>query len=250
MCIHLVCRRRHLSLLIAVEFAFVLIFLADKWAGTPFWVIHRFFDLDAESNIPAWFASIQLFLIGIVLWMSAGHSQEGARPSPWFLYMAACGFIFLSADEAASIHETITLVLQSKEIFPRFSGGHGIWIPIYAAVGAFFLLLTRRQLVSLWRDYRQAAGIGLAGMIVLLAGAVGLEICSYEFLRDGSHPAFYDLEVAMEEFLEMCGGSLMLYGAALFESLRQETARRGLAPAFGDFAGGCRKSAGKKRPSE
>ena len=214
--------RRILTFLICLELLFVLIFLLDQWTGTPIWAVHHFFDLDAESNIPAWFSSIQLCMIGILLLFSAGNTLSSDRPSSWFLYVLALGFIFLSADEAAGIHEILSVMLKKREIFPRFAGNHGIWIPLYVTAGVSFLLVTRKQLASLWTKYPRAAAVGTAGMAIFLLGGVGLEILSYEFLRDGSHQVLFNLEVALEEWMEMCGASLILYGVALFESLRQE----------------------------
>jgi len=48
-----------------------------------------------------------------------------------------------------------------------------------------------------------------------LLGGVGLEAIGYQFLRSGSTPLLYSAEVALEEFLEMSGASITLYGTIL-----------------------------------
>ncbi|MEX0601448.1 MAG: hypothetical protein WD205_12435, partial [Rhodothermales bacterium] len=51
----------------------------------------------------------------------------------------------------------------------------------------------------------------IGGMSVFVLGAVGLEISSYLFLREGATLA-YLLEVAAEEFFEMVGVTIVLLG--------------------------------------
>jgi len=53
------------------------------------------------------------------------------------------------------------------------------------------------------------------GMGFVVLGGVGLEAIGYQFLRSGSTPLLYSAEVALEEFLEMSGASVTLYGAIL-----------------------------------
>ena len=59
-----------------------------------------------------------------------------------------------------------------------------------------------------------------------MLGGVGLEIISYQFLREDETSLFYIVEVAFEEFLEMLGASLILYGAILFSSEKRKLSLR------------------------
>ncbi len=202
--------------LIFFELFLVLVFLADSLLGSPIWIVHSLFDLDQELNIPTWFSSIQLFLIGITFFLIARQTDSSHHPSALFLTVVGVVFVFLSADEASSIHEKLTMVASSREWFPKFKGGHGSWIPIYLGLCLIFFFTAYRELKAMWTYFQPETLMIATGIAVFLFGAVVLEIISYQFLRDGATPLLYLAEVAFEEFLEMSGGSLILYGTIRF----------------------------------
>lgn len=202
--------------LVVFELFLVLIYVADSWLGSPISAIHRLFDLDRESTIPGWFSSIQLFSIGIIFVLAARQCGPSDHPSGLFLVIVGAGFVFLSADEAAAIHEKITEVLTRIEWMPRFKGNHGIWIPIYLGVCLVLFLTTYREIRAMWIRFRRETLMMAVGITLFLLGVVGLEILSYEFLADRTSSSLYQAEVALEELLEMFGASVVFYGALLF----------------------------------
>jgi len=204
--------------LVAIEVLFVLIFFIDYLLGTPIWIIHTYFYLDGEMNIPAWFSSIQLSLVGIVFLLRAYQPVSSDYPSPVFMLMLGAGFLFLSADELTKIHETFSKTLKSIEWVPRFKGGNGLWISVYLLLCLTFVLTTYRHFCAMWNLYRKESFFMMTGIMVFLLGAVGFEIISYQFLRDDTSSMLYQVEVAVEEFLEMMGISLVLYGSILFSA--------------------------------
>ena len=121
-------------------------------------------------------------------------------------------------DEAATIHEKMTTVLRKIEWVPSFKGGHGIWILVYSAIAMVILIIGRRTIISFFKVYPRQAIIMLMGITIFLAGAVGLEIISYQFLRTAEYLPIYKLEVALEEVFEMAGASVILYGTILCAS--------------------------------
>lgn len=179
--------------------------------------VFKLFDLNGESNIPTWFSSIQLFTVGLFFLLLAEkakssplHSNSSAQRLSWtFLLFISSGFIFLSADEAICIHEYITGRLSGIEALPRFNDGHGIWIPIYITIFATSTLATYRHILAIWKHNRRAFLIIATGLGSALIGGIGLEIVSYQFKLGG----LYHPEVIFEEFLEMFGVSLILYGS-------------------------------------
>ena len=201
--------------LILVEMCLVLLFFSDWKRGT--------FDLDGEANIPTWFSSIQLFLIGAVFLPMTRRQEAHHIFRPLLLSIVGAGFIFLSLDEAARIHETITRSLRHVEWIPRFKGDHGIWVAFYLTIGSGIALASWRDGLAMWRFSRSAALAMITGIGVYVLGGVGLEVISYQFLLDGT-PQLYRAEVALEEFMEMAGASLVLYGALLLD-LRLQGAR-------------------------
>jgi len=56
--------------------------------------IKQLFDLDGESSIPAWFSSVQFFLIGLVLLLKSRQPDPDHPPSAIFLRLVNAGFIF------------------------------------------------------------------------------------------------------------------------------------------------------------
>ena len=70
--------------LILFELLLVAIYVGDSLLGSPISVIHMF-DLDREATIPAWFSSVQLFLIGIIFLLVARQVGRSHHPSQLFL---------------------------------------------------------------------------------------------------------------------------------------------------------------------
>lgn len=201
-----------LVVLLLFETGMVLVYLLDVFAGMPR-PIHILFDLDAEKTIPSWFSSIQLFLIGLILLLSRFWPNKPRTDTPLFFPLTGSGFIFLAVDEAVELHEAVTDILKHVAWIPRFQGNHGIWIPVYLIVMVFLAFLFRRSIVALARAYPRRIRIVLTGLVVFLIGAVGLEIIGYQYLRAlGQDSIWYKLEIALEEFLEMAGASIVLYG--------------------------------------
>jgi len=178
-------------------------------------------DMEAEANLPTWFATILLFTIGVVLLALAGATGRGQRPSALFLLIAGAGFVFLSADEASRIHEGATKALEGVRWLPRAKGGHMISVPVYAAIVLVLALLCCRDLWATWRHFRRPSAIIMLGVALLLLGAVGTEFVRFEFLPNDPKTALWHVQVVVEESLEMAGASVILYGVLLFAIARR-----------------------------
>jgi hypothetical protein len=201
--------------LIGLDAAFVVAyFLAHIAPGVPWQTIRALFDLSGEVSLPTWFSTVQLFALGAILLLTSRMSRQTKDMLSPFFAVGGFVFIFLSADEGAGIHERITGVMRTLEVdWLMFQGDHGAWIPIYLVVAIAMLLVTHRYIRAAWKRFRRESFIALCGGLIFTAGAVGAEIVSYLFLRSGSTPVLYKLEVAIEEFLEMSGISIILYSA-------------------------------------
>lgn len=203
--------------LLSGDFVLVVIHLTQISTGEIHWLVRTWFDLNAEGTIPAWYTSAQLLLAGVLFLYAAGsrRADEGVRS--WFLAALGAGFCFLSADETVRVHENITVVLRDFESLPRFSGDHGMWIPLYVSVGVGFVVATGghwRRLLTATRTRLGTIWL-IAGALVFVAGAVGIEILSYGELREIQNRRLYSVAIAAEEGLEMCGATAMLVGAAI-----------------------------------
>ena len=174
--------------------------------------IFRLINLDAEASLGSWFSASQLLWTGTAFALAACN-RSGYPVSATFLALCALAFFFLSADEAASIHEKITMIFRGVTYLPRFSGDHGVWIPIYLVAGALFVITTRRSWLLMWRDHREGSIIFLLGVALFVIGAVALEIVSYSGLRDVSNRNYYLYQVFFEEAFELAGVTTLLVGS-------------------------------------
>lgn len=205
-----------LKLLIALELCMVILYLLDH-RFYAFGRTHHLIDLDQESTVPSWFSSVQLFLIGILFLLQKFRYPLPKNDSLNFLSFIGLCLIFLSMDEAISIHERVSWTFNHIEWLPRFKGDYGLWIPIYVVAGLTLLAVLQKNILKIWRFYPKESVLFTLGFLIVLAGGVGLEIISYQYLRNVDElNNLYLLEVAVEEGLEMIGASVMLYAAVLF----------------------------------
>jgi len=213
--------RSALALLLLIDLLLVLAYLLERSIGSPLWLLRRLADLDGEASVAAWFSSMQLCLVGLVVLLKARRPGTLAPVGGVFLYGIAATFFFLSADEALSLHESITAGLKHVSWLPRFHG-HGIWIPIYLAAVLAFLFTSYRRVRFLWLHSQRQSAMVFGGFALFLLGAVGLEMIGYQAIESTTSLA-YVVEVACEEGLEMAGVSVILAGALGF--LAQEAPR-------------------------
>lgn len=203
--------------LLTIELLLVAAYALTLFSEPPRETLAQLFDLDGESNVPAWFSSAQLFAIGAGL-LLATRREAPVAPSQRFLLLTALAFLFFSLDEAAMIHEKVGGALGKPDWLPSFRGKRGFWIPIYAGAGLGVVAILCRDLLDLWVHARRELLWVVAGVSIYVLGAVGMEILAFEYLfdaRDPSRVGLYNLEVVAEEFLEMSGASLVLYGVCL-----------------------------------
>lgn len=200
--------------LVAFEVVLAVMHFVGPRLPPPLDRLEIWFDMNREVTIATWFAASQLLVTGILLGSLGAFRRDRGRPSPAFFVLAGLLFAFLSLDEAVAIHERITEFTVRHAWVPSFRGGHGVWIFVYAVLGAVILALGRRQLAAFWHRYRQPAQIMLAGAVLTVAGAVGLEILYY-YLEDGAVTLIDEIQAAAEELLEMIGVSVVLMGVLL-----------------------------------
>lgn len=182
--------------------------------GLKWGPISLFLDVDREVSIPTWFSAIQLFAIGLLLILQA----RGAKQLRFYLFILGLGFMFLSMDESAAIHEKI--IDSAKRLDVQwllrltFMGSHQAWMVPYVLVGLAVLLVGYRPVLFIWRNFRREAVLVAIGLVLFGIGGIGLEILSFEFAGTASDTA-YNWTIAGEEFLEMAGMSIVLYGFML-----------------------------------
>lgn len=190
---------------ILFSFMFLISIALDSWT------IKQWFDLDSEVSIPTWYSSSQLLVSGLLI-LAALKFRGEKSPRPGFYLLAGLGLIFLSADEASSIHERLTpLAAKYAHFIPLFNGVHGAWITIYGVIFLFILAINLKNIFLMWESYRNSLLMFLAGLCVLVSGAVIIEIFMYYSLLPSKV-----IQLTLEESMEMTGGSMILISSFVF----------------------------------
>lgn len=176
----------------------------------------KIFQFDAEMSIPAWYSGA-LMLIAAVLLLVCSAIARTIRPSEfiWWLLLGV-GFIYLSADEVAGIHERVG---QIAALYVATSGVLSftwliVGIPAVLAAAALFLPFLLRM------DRRPRWMLMAAGAL-FVGGAVGFEMLGGLAASSlGKDSAVYLVVVCLEESLELAGLTLLV--SALLLRLRDD----------------------------
>jgi len=192
--------------LLTVDAFLVLMHFISFAVPSPFDNLQLWFDLDGDQSIASWFSSSQLLVSGLLFFFAAWWRWHDRLEGQLFA-VAGLAFCFLSADETVMIHERVTAFTAKYDFVPRFEGDHGVWIFAYGAIGVVLLLAFSRHVFALMRQRPMVAAFTGGGFATLLLGAVTIEVLGYYGVLTGP------LQVAIEECLEMVGGSLIVCGA-------------------------------------
>ncbi len=137
----------------------------EHWPGAG--TVLALFSVDREMSVPTWWSAFVLAGLGVVAWALAGSQPTRSRLDRLGWWSLAGGLMFLSADEICMLHERLGGKIQVEGLMY-----HARWILVWllpaiiAVVGVF---------VCLWRLHRHVV-IGMTlGILVYLAGAVGME---------------------------------------------------------------------------
>lgn len=165
------------------------------------------FDLNGETNIPAWFSVLLWATAALLAWV-ASHAVD-TRSDRWHWRGLSALFLFLSMDEGAEFHETVGNKIDIGEAKTGFL--YYDWVVyggvLLLAVGLVFarFLLTRSLAVQI-RIYLSA--------VVFVSGALAMEMIGAA-VDSGfmAYPPFLNQfrQIAIEEFFEMAGVTLLIH---------------------------------------
>jgi hypothetical protein len=208
--------KRVLVLLLACEILLVFSYcVVHIFApGVKWGPIKLFVDVDREAAIPTWLSTVQLFAIGILFLLHA----VAAKQLRLYFIIFGLGFLFLSMDEAAVIHEKIIDSAKRVEwqwlLFLTLKGSHKAWMIPYVATGVLALGVSYRFLLFLWRNARRESILFVIGIAIFCIGGIGLELLAFYF-EEAPTDTPYAWVIAGEEFLEMAGMTIVLYATLL-----------------------------------
>lgn len=178
-----------LGVLLALLITHVTLYAYNYTASELPWLLLQLFDLDEEYNLPTWFSSFLLFNNAFVLFVIA---QADTSKFQLHWRILAAGFLLLSVDEVAGMHETINTAFEINWAIP----GGIVALLTGVAFIPFLLALPRRR-----------AALYLVSGLVFVSGAIIIELLSEDMDSDSLR---YMLAVAVEEGCEMLGAWLFL----------------------------------------
>jgi hypothetical protein len=203
-------RRRVVAILAIVTgvlcVAGAVVGLASRWLELPNVPCDTLLDLRGEGNLPAYWSTALLLVAGLLL-LAVGQAEapiNRLRGRAW----GALGlvFLYLSADEAASLHELARRI--PRDWLPHSSLFYWPWV-IFGSVAVIVLVIAfRRFLWDLPRDTRRS--LILAGA-VYVGGALGLEFVGAAIEAHHWSEGLLVIEETFEEGLEMIGVVLLIH---------------------------------------
>ncbi len=171
--------------------------------------IRVFFDVFAEQNLPTWW-SVGLLMLAAVCHGVAGALAVVSRArTAWAWFVGAATLGVLSLDDLTSLHERLERIGRQWVQFDRFPG---YWLVPGIVAGAivataFGLLAYRLAGLARW--------CVIAGVVLLLGSAMGLELVQGLLVAGGESGPAYVLVLHAEELGENLGVLLMAAAAAL-----------------------------------
>jgi hypothetical protein len=175
----------------------------------------RIFSLDGERNLPTAF---NVFLLlanaSLLLLITACVAQKKLmQAAPWLIL--ALGFLFMSMDEAWTIHEDLIGPVRQQLGGKHMGLLYNAWIIPGIAIVALLGLSYIRFLVSLPRATR----IGfIISAFVYLSGALGMEALDGDYFEAHGNDFIYKMYTIVEEGLEMAG--MILFSKYLLHYIR------------------------------
>ncbi len=209
----------------------------------------RLVNLSREGNLPTWYQTSALLACSVPAAIIAASAFRARSPfrAQWALVAAA--LVYMSADEAAAIHELSVKPLRTA------LGASGLlyypWVIIGLAVVVIAAMALRTFMAALPAPTRKAL---LTAAGVFLVGALGIEALSGMFAEQYGRDNFgYGLITTLEESLEMFGVVIAIRG--LMEHIRDHVGAVTLGGAAGNSrwaqaaASGSSQTAGADRTS-
>lgn len=180
----------------------------------------KFFDVNAETNLPSWFSAVLLTVVGLVT-LEHGR-QEFVRGEKWRWHwmVLGAGFVYLSLDELVGLHERfvgpMTAVVGDSGVFKY------AWVAAALPAVVVLALVYVRFLLAL---PRRTLGLVLLAGALYVGGSVGLEMVANVVSDSGvsEEGMLIGTLQAIEEACEMAGPALFLAVVAGLQQRRRTT---------------------------
>jgi hypothetical protein len=176
-------------------------------------------NLNGEANLPAWYQSSTLLFCALLLALLASVKTFARAPYLWHWRLLSLIFLYLSIDEAVSIHE------QAIEPLRSLLHAHGVLYYAWVIPGALFVLgVGLAYLKFLAHLPPRTRWLFVIAGAVFVGGALGIEMVEgayedfYGEYMTGARAMIYALILTAEELMEMAGIIIFIY--ALLDHLQ------------------------------
>jgi hypothetical protein len=171
------------------------------------------FDVSLEQNLPTFFSTVLLLIIGAVLVVL--FVLESNRRSKFLLQwgVLATGFFYMAYDEGFHAHENLVALIRPMLWHGRLGPFYYAWVIPAIIVVALLYLFFLKFLRSLDKTMRR---LFETSALIYLSGAIGMEMVGgYYDEADGSNNLVYNILSTIEEGCEM-GGLIMFIWCLLY----------------------------------
>lgn len=172
----------------------------------------RQLDLDEENNIPTWYSSSALLLSAILLTVTGFVNRQRGNPYTYHWLGLAVIFLYLSLDEAASLHEMTHDLLNPRLAAVGYFHGwlHWSWV-VFGAI--FVLIVGAVYLPFVVALPIQTRRLFLIAGTLYVGGELGMDMLGgrYDYFY-GDKTFTYGMLVVGEEGLAMLGNVVFIYG--------------------------------------
>lgn len=178
--------------------------------------LKRQVDLDREDNLATWFPTVQLAVLGF----AALLLRLVRRRAGWL--WIGLGFLYLSADEMAQIHEWVGVRLDALGWHLGAMHAPYAWVLL---LGPLFLGFALWMIRFVWRETRaelRLRGVSIVAVALLIL-VLPVELIGGHLQGTLFHPP--RIEVIIEETLETMGETLLI-GVFLTLASRELALRR------------------------
>lgn len=200
------------NFLFAVIVLLTLAHIASRLSAAHFGQSFPLLDLDDEGNIPSLFSALCMVVCAalFLLITYAKYLQRERHQFHWAIL--ALVFLFFAVDEAVELHERITTVLRPALHTTGLL--YSAWILPY---GLFAILLGVFYIRFLLRLPKRVRLLFVAAGVIYITGAAGFEALGESLSEQSREASFaFQLFVVLEEFLEMIGIALLIYGTLTY----------------------------------
>ncbi|MBK9124646.1 MAG: hypothetical protein IPM16_16215 [Chloroflexi bacterium] len=181
-------------------------------ARHPYFVLALdLFSVNVENSIPTWYSALLLFGASVLLLWIAVSRRKSGLPGTLLWFGLALVFLYLSIDEAASIHEIFAEWLQTDFDLSGFLT-FGWQLAALPPLVLFALVYIRFWL----RLPASTRTLFLVAAVVYVGGAFVIEGISASMYGESGVTYPYLIVATIEETFEMLGAVILIYALLRF----------------------------------